>query len=151
MELEIRRAVAEDLPAIVELLANDPLGAQREKLEDPLPESYHRAFAAIAADPNQQLVVGESAGRVVATLQLTIIPYLTYRGGRRAQIEAVRVARSHRGTGLGRRMFEWAIERARQGGCHVVQLTSDKRRPDALQFYAALGFAASHEGLKLHL
>ncbi len=149
--MTVRPASRDDLPAMVALLANDPLGSRREQLADPLPESYYHAFEAISGDAKQHLVVGELAGEVVATLQLTIIPYLTYRGGRRAQIEAVRVAESQRGTGLGRRMFQWAIDRARAEGCHVVQLTTDKQRPAALEFYRALGFQASHEGMKLHL
>ena len=90
-------------------------------------------------------------GTVTGTLQLTIIPYLTYQGRRRGMIEAVRVHRRQRGTGLGERLIRWAIQRARDRGCHVVQLTTDKRRPDALRFYERLGFAASHEGMKLHL
>jgi GNAT superfamily N-acetyltransferase len=84
-------------------------------------------------------------------LQLTYIPQLTYQGGWRALIEGVRIARAERSQGLGRQMFEWAIGRARARGCHMVQLTTDKARPDALRFYQALGFVASHDGMKLHL
>jgi GNAT superfamily N-acetyltransferase len=149
--LSIRKAVREDVPIIVELLADDPLGAQREHATDPLPKAYYESFEAIDADPNQRLVVGEREGVIIATLQLTFLPYLTYTGGWRAIIEAVRVARSARGQGLGRKLFEWAIEEARQRRCHVVQLTTDKQRPDALAFYESLGFEATHEGMKLHL
>ncbi|GAB4568404.1 MAG: GNAT family N-acetyltransferase [Haliangiales bacterium] len=150
-KLVIRRATRADLEAIVRLLADDPLGSARERYQRPLPESYLQAFDAIDRDPQQELVVVDDAGEVVGTLQLTIIPYLTYQGGRRGQIEAVRVAASRRGAGLGERLFTWAVERARARGCHVVQLTTDKQRPDALRFYERLGFVASHEGMKRHL
>ena len=149
--LAFRRARRGDLPAIVHLLADDPLGAQREADVWPLPASYGAAFDAIDADPNQELVVAESGGAVVGVLQLTFIPSLTYRGGWRALIEGVRVAAALRSAGVGQRLFEWAIARARERGCHLLQLTSDKARPDAIRFYERLGFVASHEGLKLPL
>ncbi|RPH44783.1 MAG: GNAT family N-acetyltransferase [Burkholderiales bacterium] len=152
IEPAFRRARRDDLPALVRLLADDPLGAKRETPSDPLPPSYGRAFEAIDGDPNQELVVVSLPGREVAgLLQLTFIPYLTYRGSWRAQIEGVRIASDLRSAGLGRRMFEWAIGRARERGCHLLQLTSDKTRPDAIRFYEGLGFVASHEGMKLHL
>jgi GNAT superfamily N-acetyltransferase len=149
--LAFRRARRGDLPAIVHLLADDPLGAQREADTWPLPASYGAAFDAIDADPNQELVVAECGGAVVGVLQLTFIPSLTYRGGWRALIEGVRVAAALRSAGVGQRLFEWAIARARERGCHLLQLTSDKARPDAIRFYERLGFVASHEGLKLPL
>jgi GNAT superfamily N-acetyltransferase len=149
--LAFRRARRGDLPAIVHLLADDPLGAQREADVQPLPASYGAAFDAIDADPNQELVVAESGGEVVGVLQLSFIPSLTYRGGWRALIEGVRVAAALRSAGVGQRLFEWAIARARERGCHLLQLTSDKARPDAIRFYERLGFVASHEGLKLPL
>ena len=93
----------------------------------------------------------EQYGRIIGTLQLSFISYLTYRGGIRAQIEAVRVHKEHRGKGLGKQLFEWAIHRAKEKGAHLVKLTTDKKRPEALQFYEQLGFTASHEGMKLHL
>ena len=133
------------------MLADDPLGAKREEFADPLPESYYQAFDTIAADPGQRLVVLEVDGEVHGTMQLGIIPYLTYRGGSRAQVEAVRISKEGRGRGWGAVLIEWAIEQAREAGCHVVQLTTDKQRPEALAFYERLGFRASHEGLKLHL
>jgi ribosomal protein S18 acetylase RimI-like enzyme len=148
---QLRRATAQDLPAIVRLLADDPLGAKRERYEEPLPESYRAAFAAIDRDPNQELCVACLDASVVGVLQLTFIPYLTYQGGWRALIEGVRIAPGLRSRGLGRILFEWAIERARARGCHMVQLTSDKSRPDAIRFYQGLGFVASHEGMKLFL
>lgn len=150
--IALRRAVRADLPAIVALLADDALGAQREDCRSPLPAAYDLAFSAIDRDPNQCLVVAEAAGgRVVGVLQLTFVPSLTYRGGWRALIEGVRVAADLRASGIGRQLFAGAIEQARERGCHLVQLTSDKRRPDAIRFYESLGFAATHEGLKLHL
>jgi GNAT superfamily N-acetyltransferase len=151
-DLRFRRADRDDVAAIVRLLADDPLGARRESDVSPLPASYHAAFDAIDRDPNNELVVAAGAdGAVIGVLQLTFIPYLTYRGGWRALIEGVRVAAALRSGGVGRRLFEWAIERARQRGCHLIQLTSDKARPDAIRFYEGLGFVASHEGMKLHL
>lgn len=149
--LTFRKAVAEDLEHIVAMLADDPLGARRERYELPLPRSYVDAFEAIRNDPNQELTVAEFDGRVVGVLQLTFIPYLTYQGSWRALIEGVRVSSAMRGQGVGRRLFEWAIERARGRGCRLVQLTTDKVRADALRFYESLGFVASHEGMKLHL
>lgn len=150
-EITFRRAHADDLPAIVGLLADDPLGAQRERNVLPLPASYGAAFAAIDRDSNQELTVACRGPAVVGVLQLTYLPQLTYQGGWRALIEGVRIARAERSQGLGRQMFEWAIGRARARGCHMVQLTTDKARPDALRFYQALGFVASHDGMKLHL
>lgn len=149
--LSFRRAIRGDLQDIVRLLADDPLGAKRETYASPLPESYRAAFEAVDGDANNELVVAILGGRVVGVLQVTFIPYLTYRGSWRALIEGVRVDSSIRSGGIGRKMIEWAIERARQRGCHMVQLTSDKSRPDAIRFYENLGFVASHEGLKLHL
>lgn len=146
-----RPAIRADLPYIVRMLADDALGAKREEYVLPLPERYYSAFEAIDRDPNNELVVVELEGRIVGVLQLTFVPNITYRGGWRALIEGVRVDASLRSSGIGRRLFAWAIERAREKGCHMVQLTSDKSRPDAIRFYQSLGFVASHEGLKLLL
>ena len=146
-----RSATRIDVAAIVRLLADDKLGQQREDYRDPLPEAYYEAFNRIDRDPNQELMVVELAKQVIGTLQLSFIPYLTYQGGIRAQIEAVRIHKDHRGAGLGKTMMKWAIERARAKGAHVLQLTTDKKRPDALLFYEHLGFVASNEGLKFHL
>lgn len=150
-EPDMRLAAAGDVPAIVKLLAADPLGARREQPGNPLPPAYGDAFAAIERDPNQELVVSTLDGRIVAVLQLTFIPSLTYRGSWRAQIEGVRVAEDVRSEGIGRRLIEEAVRRARERGCRMVQLTTDKRRPRALEFYERLGFVASHEGMKLYL
>jgi len=146
-----REATRDDVPRIVAMLADDVLGAQREDYADPLPECYYDAFEAVDRDPNQELVVAESDGRVVGTVQLTFLPGLSHRGAWRGQVEAVRVDASMRGAGLGGRLIEWAIERARARGCRMVQLTSDKTRADAIRFYERLGFRATHEGMKLRL
>jgi GNAT superfamily N-acetyltransferase len=146
---DARRA---DVPEIVALLADDMIGATREAArEGDVDSAYWAAFDQIAADPRTRLVVAELAGQVVGTLQLTFLPGLSRHGMLRAQIEAVRVARRERGHGLGRTMIEWAVEAARERGCGLVQLTSDKRRADAISFYESMGFTASHEGLKLQL
>lgn len=148
----LRRAEAQDVPAIVDLLAADPLGAARDGAVDGDLSPYRRAFEAIDNDPAQLLLVATTDDDgVVGTMQLTFIPGMARRGALRAQIEAVRVHEDHRGHGLGREMFAWAIDEARRRGCGLVQLTTDKDRTDAHRFYERLGFVASHEGLKLHL
>lgn len=147
----LRSAKRDDVPAIVAMLADDPLGAVREDASDPLPHSYWDAFEAIDGDPNQVVLVADREGDVVGTLQMSFIPNLSRRGAWRAQIEGVRVSRSARGGGIGERMVLWCIERARERGCLLVQLTTDKQRPDAIRFYERLGFLASHEGMKLSL
>ena len=150
--LHFRRARRDDLPALVAMLADDTLGAQREDAALPLAASYGAAFDAIERDANNELVVVEGAqGTLLGMLQITFTPYLTYRGGWRALVEGVRVAAAARASGIGRQMLQWAVQRARERGCHLVQLTSDKARPDAIRFYESLGFVASHEGMKLHL
>lgn len=133
------------------LLANDTLGSQREHLETPLPASYFDAFEVIDNDPHNMLIVAEQHGRVVGVLQLTFIPGMTYRGGWRAQIEGVRVAGDVRGHGVGKALIVNAIEKARDAGCHLVQLTTDRRRSDAIRFYESIGFRPMHDGMKLWL
>ncbi len=149
--IQFRKASLGDVPAIVRLLADDPLGVQREKLSDPLPQAYYGAFAAIEADPHNELIVATLDAGVVGVLQLTYIPYLTHQGSWRALIEGVRIDSRHRSSGLGRQLFEWAIARATDRDCRILQLTSDKQRPDAIRFYQSLGFTATHEGMKLEL
>ena len=149
--MTIRKAERKDIPDLVKLLADDVLGQQREHYTIPLPELYYTAFERINQDTNQELVVVEEEDQIVGTLQLTFIPYLTYQGGVRAQIEAVRVRSDRRKEGVGEQLFRWAIDRAHTRGAHLVQLTTDKKRPDARRFYEKLGFVASHEGMKLHL
>ncbi|MEV4225735.1 GNAT family N-acetyltransferase [Streptomyces bobili] len=148
-DLEIRAAVAEDIPAIIGMLADDPLGARRESPDDLAP--YLSALERISTDPNQRLVVAVREGRVVGTLQLTIVPGLSRRGATRSIIEGVRVHADERGSGLGTRFIEWAIEESRRENCRLVQLTSDSTRTDAHRFYERLGFEASHVGFKLQL
>ncbi|HYY12076.1 MAG TPA: GNAT family N-acetyltransferase [Kineosporiaceae bacterium] len=145
------RAVVGDVPELVALLADDPLGASRESRDADMLEVYLRAFAAVDADPNQVLVAALDGDRVVATLQLTFIPGLSRGGTLRTQVEAVRVAADHRGHGLGRLLVGWAVEEARRRGSTLVQLTTDKTRTGAHRFYERLGFVASHEGYKLQL
>ncbi|WP_338689761.1 GNAT family N-acetyltransferase [Bradyrhizobium sp. 26S5] len=147
--IAFRQAQPADLPAIIALLANDVLGQQRE---DPSsPPKYVDAFEAILADPNQLLVVATADDEVIGTLQLTFIPGLARLGAWRGQIEAVRIAETHRSSGDGQQMFEWAIAQCRARGCNLVQLTTDKARPDAHRFYERLGFTGSHIGYKLML
>ncbi|CAL9507175.1 GNAT family N-acetyltransferase [Streptomyces sp. Tu 3180] len=148
-DLEIRAALAADVPAIVGMLADDPLGAQRESPDDLGP--YLSAWERLDADPNQNLVVAVRGDRVVGTLQLTIVPGLSRRGATRSIIEGVRIHADERGSGLGTRLVEWAIDTSRRHGCHLVQLTSDRTRADAHRFYERLGFTASHVGFKLQL
>lgn len=151
MELNYRLATESDLIAIVQMLSDDKLGAQREDFRIPLPAAYSDAFRAITNDANQELTVVEREGEIVATFQLSYVQYLTYKGGIRAQIEAVRVRSDHRGKGIGKLIFQYVIQRVRAKGAHVLQLTTDKKRPEAKNFYESLGFVASHEGMKLHL
>lgn len=149
--MKFRKADLEDVPFIIEMLANDKLGSQRENYQQPLPQLYYDAFEKINADANQELMVVENnENEIIGTLQLSFIQYLTYQGGIRAQIEAVRIREDQRGKGIGDAVFRWAIQRAKEKGAHLLQLTTDKKRPDALRFYEKLGFKASHEGMKLH-
>lgn len=150
-ELLFREAKIEDLPAIVRMLAEDFLGQQRERDENPLPESYQKAFEEIDADKNNELIIVESNGEIVGTLQLTFIPSISFQGGRRLQIESVRVAAKHRGKGLGKKIFEWAIKRGREKNCRLIQLSTNNDRADAQRFYEKLGFKASHVGMKMYL
>ncbi|MBJ2173901.1 GNAT family N-acetyltransferase [Aureibaculum sp. A20] len=150
--MNFRKANKNDVAFIVNMIASDALGKLREDYKEPLPEKYFNAFSAINADPNQELIVVETdASEIIGTLQLSFIQYLTYQGGVRAQIEAVRIREDFRGKGIGKLVFEWAIERAKQRKAHLLQLTTDKKRPDAIKFYKKLGFVNSHEGMKLHL
>lgn len=151
MNLMFRRAVEGDLAAIVELLADDMLGASREARTPEADAKYEQAFLDIESDPNQLLCVAEDDGEIVGTFQLTFIPGLSRGGGKRAQIEAVRVSSKRRNENIGEVMFKWAIDRCREQGCVLMQLTTDKQRPDAHRFYDRLGFEPTHIGYKLHL
>lgn len=149
--VRFRRARRDDVAAIVGLLVDDPLGKLREDGAGSLHPAYLAAFDAIDRDPNQLLAVADREGETIGCLQLTFIPGLSRRGMWRGQIEAVRVAASVRGTGVGHAMLQWAIDRCRERGCGLVQLTTDKRRADAHRFYEDIGFQATHEGMKLTL
>ena len=146
-----RSALLADVPAIVALLADDELGSQRENIGMPLDPRYVDAFQAIEADANQRLVVVADGDEIIGTLQLSFIPGIARMGSWRGQIEAVRIAAHRRDSGLGQKMFDWAISECRSRGCNLVQLTTDKSRTDAHRFYEKLGFKASHEGYKLAL
>ena len=151
-ELIFRKAKKGDILNIVNMLADDELGSIREDYKVPLPKSYYDAFQNIIQDKNQELIILENFNKeIIGALQLTFIPYLTYRGGLRAQIEAVRIHKKFRGKGFGKKIFKWAIKRGIDKGAHLVQLTTDKQRPTAVEFYKALGFKDSHIGMKLHL
>ncbi|MBE4734743.1 MULTISPECIES: GNAT family N-acetyltransferase [Streptomyces] len=148
-DLDIRPATEHDVPEIVAMLADDPLGAQRESPDDLAP--YLTALERLSGDPHQQVMVAVRQGRVVGTLQLTIVPGLSRRGSTRAIIEGVRIHADERGSGLGSRLIEWAIDSSRAQGCQLVQLTSDATRTEAHRFYERLGFEATHVGFKLPL
>ncbi|MCV3735412.1 GNAT family N-acetyltransferase (plasmid) [Rhizobium sp. TRM96647] len=147
--LRYRRATAADVGTIVEMLADDVLGSSRESVSPSGIERYHEAFAEIDADRNQFLCVVEDGQQIVGTLQLTFIPGLARNGAKRGQIEAVRIASDRRGENIGQAMFAWAIDECRARGCSLVQLTTDKARPDAHRFYERLGFEPTHIGYKL--
>jgi GNAT superfamily N-acetyltransferase len=146
--ISIRRAVTADVHPIVAMLADDPLGAQRERPGDP---AYLEAFEIIDADPHQYLAVAVADDEVVGTLQLTFTSGLSRLGMTRATVEAVRVRSDQRGNRLGERLMKWAIDEARTRGCGLIQLTTDASRAEAHRFYERLGFTASHVGMKLAL
>ena len=150
-DVQLRLAVRDDLPAIVRLLADDPLGAQRELPADPLPRAYETAFDDITAQRGNCVIVATSADEVIGCLQLTIVPGLSRRGAKRAFIEGVRVSSAQRSRGIGQLLVLDAIARARTEGCALVQLTTDASRKDAHRFYERLGFEASHIGYKMML
>jgi GNAT superfamily N-acetyltransferase len=150
-QLTFRKAEKNDLDPIVEMLADDALGKGRERYIHPLPESYMQAFQAIDADPNNELIVVCRETEIIGVMQMTFTPYLTHQGSWRATIEGVRTSSVVRGQGTGTQMIKWAIERAKERGCSLVQLTTDKQRAEALRFYQKLGFSATHEGMKMKL
>ncbi|WP_158844482.1 GNAT family N-acetyltransferase [Algibacter sp. L1A34] len=149
--MNFRKATENDISIIVEMMADDILGKKRENFQNPLPNAYLKAFEKIDSDVNQELIVVENDDfEIIGTLQLTFIQYLSYCGGVRAQIENVFIKKDQRGLGIGKTVFEWAIKRAKEKKAHLVQLTSDKKRPRAIKFYENLDFKATHEGMKLH-
>ena len=149
--VQFRKALKNDLNTIVKMLADDALGTSRERFESPLPSSYSNAFDSIDKDSNNSLILALLKDEIIGVLQLTFIPNLTYQGSWRAMIEGVRVSSKFRSKGIGQSLIEEAIRRANIKGCRLVQLTTDKQRPDAIKFYKKLGFHSSHEGMKLHL
>ena len=151
--MEFRSAERVDVPAILRLLADDDISRSRGfgVVPEEVDAATWAAFEAIDADPNNELLVGDEGGEVIATCQLTFTPGLSRGGGWRMTIEAVRVRADRRSGGIGKQLMAYAIDRARERGCRVVQLTTDKRRVEAHRFYESLGFVASHEGMKLAL
>ena len=146
----IRRARRDDVGSIIAMLADDRLGAARERLEDPLPQAYFDAFERVASDPNIQLVVAEDGeGAVVGCLQLCILPGLSSQGASRGLLEDVRVASHLRSRGIGEQLVQWAVTEARAKGCKLVELLTHHTRVDAQRFYERLGFARSHVGMTL--
>jgi ribosomal protein S18 acetylase RimI-like enzyme len=149
-QVTIRPARRDDVGAIVGMLADDPLGSARERIEQPLPESYFGAFEALDRDSNIQLVVAQDGeGAVVGCLQLCILPGLSSQGASRGLIEDVRVASHCRGRGIGEEMVQWAVGQARAKGCKLVELLTHHTRVDAQRFYERLGFARSHVGMTM--
>ena len=147
-EITIRRARRGDVASIVAMLADDALGGPRERVEDPLPQSYLAAFERVDGDPNIQLVVAEDGeGAVVGCLQLCILPGLSSQGASRGLIEDVRVAKHCRSRGIGEQLVQWAVGESRAKGCKVVELLTHHTRVDAQRFYERLGFARSHVGM----
>jgi GNAT superfamily N-acetyltransferase len=149
--LTIREACETDLPFIVSLIATDPVADRRDPPSPDDAVQQLAGFRAIAADPNHALHVAELAGQPVGSFQLSFLPVVARRGAWRAMIESVRVASEHQGKGFGGEMMQWAIERARERGCALVQLMSDANRPEAHRFYERLGFVPTHCGFKLKL
>jgi len=145
--VSIRPARREDVAAIVAMLADDHLGRARERVEDPLPAVYYEAFARVDNNPNLQLVVAESEGKVVGCLQLAILPGISSQGGIRGLLEDVRVASDCRSRGIGEQLVQWAIAEAKTRGCNLVELLTHQSRVDAQRFYKRLGFSLSHAGM----
>lgn len=150
-EIMFRLAKRADLLSIVRMLADDELGSQRERYEDPLPESYYMGFEQISNDPNHELIVAELNGQEIGTLHLIFLPSISFQAGLRAQVESVRVDKYYQNRGVGSEMMKWTIERARRRAAHVIQLTTHQSREDAHRFYERLGFKATHLGMKLSL
>lgn len=151
MEIEFRSAVIEDLESLITLLADDDLGKRREDQSSPINVKYMEAFKVIDKDPNNHILVAIFNKQIIGMLQLTYIPYLTHIGSWRCLVEGVRIHKVHRGQGIGEKLFDHANKLAKKKGCYMIQLTSDKQRPEAIKFYEKLGFRASHEGFKLEL
>jgi len=149
--IKFRKAKKSDLPTIIEMIADDPSGSKRENFSNPLPEIYSKAFDKIEKKKDVELTVVIKEDKIIGTFHLHFMQFLTYKGGIRAQLEAVRVHKDYRGIGIGKNILEYVIKRSKEKGCHMIQLTSDKIRPSAINFYKSFGFVNSHEGFKLHL
>ncbi len=147
--ISIRRAARDDVAAIVAMLADDRLGSERERLENPLPASYIKAFEVLDRDPNIELVVAEEGGRVVGCLQLCVLPGLSSQGASRGLIEDVRVASDSRSRGIGEQLVGWAVAQSRAKGCKLVELLTHHTRVDAQRFYERFGFQRSHVGMTI--
>ncbi len=151
VDLIFRDAMSSDLPEIVALLATDPLGKMRERVEDPLPQAYWDALAAITADPRSKLVVVERDRHIVGALQLTFMPGLTFQGAERLLIEAANLVGDPREEGIREAMMHWAVDAAKARGCRFVTLTSHKSRVDADKLYLSMGFEQTHNGYRLEI
>jgi len=149
-QVSIRRARRDDLGSIIAMLADDPLGGLRERIEEPLPQAYFDAFERVQRDPNLQLVVAEDGeGTVIGCLQLCILPGVSSQGASRGLLEDVRVASHCRSRGIGEQLVQWAVAEARTRGCKLVELLTHHTRVDAQRFYERLGFGRSHVGMTL--
>lgn len=147
----IRKATDADLACVESMLIDDELGQTRESVSDESWINYQKAFFEIQHDKNAELLVLEINNKIVAVAQVNYLMYLTYQGGKRVQIEGVRVHQDYRGNGYGEYLINQIIKRAEKDGCHMVQLTTNKLRDRAIKFYEKLGFSATHEGMKLNL
>ncbi|WP_197057118.1 MULTISPECIES: GNAT family N-acetyltransferase [Enterobacteriaceae] len=149
--ISYRCADENDLKVLIDLLFDDELGSTREMNDNTSYSAYARAFTRIQACPDNDILLAEIESEIVGMLQLTLLPSLTHKGSLRAQIEGVRVKKGFRGKGIGRQLFNYAIESATRSGCHIVQLMTDRKRAGAIAFYNSLGFSDSHLGMKLML
>jgi GNAT superfamily N-acetyltransferase len=150
MPLAYRAATPADLPFIIALIVEDSVISTGDDPADAAHPDYVNALAEITADPNEQMIIVEDDSVPVGCFQLSYLPGLMRRGMKRGQIEVVHVAQTHRNRGIGGEMMRWAVERCRENGCSMVQLTSNKKRLDAHRFYERLGFLKSHEGFKFY-
>ncbi len=149
--MSFREATREDLPAMIELLHDDPLGKSREIISTPVAKTYLDAFDDISKDKNNTLYILEHNAHLIGILQLTIIPHLNRGGSKRAQIESVHIHRDVRKRGFGTAFMKFAIKKAKDKNCKIVQLTTDKTREQAQKFYSNLGFTGSHIGMKIYI
>lgn len=151
MKLDFREAEKNEISTLVKMFADDKLGSQREDVSEPVNERYIAAFNQIQNDPNNEIIVAIHKNEIVGMMQLTYIPSLSHIGSKRCIVGGVRVQSPYRGQGLGTKIINWGIQKAESIGCEMVQITSDKQRPEAIRFYEKLGFKATHEGLRLKL